>query len=180
MARPDTVLSTLMWCTTVYAGAVGAACGRASQSSDSEPPRVVSVGGLTILDAYAPEQVTPDVGAVYLTIYNAGADDRLVGVSVSGASRAEIHDQAAEGAMTSMQPVDAVELPRGQTVRLVPGGMHVMFHDVATRYAVGDSLRVTLTFAGTGALEFRVPVIPYADVAGRAQAGRDAGGSEDP
>jgi copper(I)-binding protein len=49
------------------------------------------------------------------------------------------------GSMT-MQPVDAVELPAGETVALEPGGYHVMLLDLVEPLEVGDTIEVTLTF----------------------------------
>jgi copper(I)-binding protein len=49
------------------------------------------------------------------------------------------------GSMT-MQPVDAVELPAGETVALEPGGYHIMLLDLVEPLEVGDTIEVTLTF----------------------------------
>ncbi len=96
------------------------------------------------------------MGAAYFDITSA-ADDSLVAVSVSSdvAARAEIHevvkamdmgdDEMHDGAM-SMQEMDALELPAGTLVQLVPGGYHIMLIDLAKPLVVGETFDLTLDF----------------------------------
>ncbi len=46
----------------------------------------------------------------------------------------------------TMQPVDMIELPAGETVALEPGGYHIMLLDLVNPLEVGQSIEVTLTF----------------------------------
>ena len=106
------------------------------------------------------------MGAAYFDITSVD-DDSLVAVSVSSgvAARAEIHevvkamdmgddemhdhdmgdDGMHDGAM-SMQEIDALELPAGTLVQLVPGGYHIMLIDLAKPLVVGETFDVTLEF----------------------------------
>ena len=54
-------------------------------------------------------------------------------------------DDEGMGTMT-MQPVDSIELPAGETVSLEPGGYHVMLLDLAAPLEVGDTFELTLSF----------------------------------
>jgi copper(I)-binding protein len=65
------------------------------------------------------------IGAAYFTIRSAQAD-RIVAVSSSLADAVEIHASVTKGNRVSMQRLETVELPAGQTVRFEPGGMHLM------------------------------------------------------
>jgi copper(I)-binding protein len=49
------------------------------------------------------------------------------------------------GTMT-MQEVESIELPAGETVELKPGGFHIMLLDLVEPLEVGDEIEVTLTF----------------------------------
>ena len=49
-----------------------------------------------------------------------------------------------EGAMT-MQPLDAIDLPAGETVVLEPGGLHMMMLDLAEPLESGEQFDLTLT-----------------------------------
>ena len=119
---------------------------------------------VTVSDAWArssPTGVT--MGAAYFDITSV-VDDSLLAVSVSSdiAARAEIHevvkamemsddasemhdDEMHDGAM-SMQEMDALELPAGTLVQLVPGGNHVMLIDLAEPLVVGETFDLTLDF----------------------------------
>jgi copper(I)-binding protein len=48
--------------------------------------------------------------------------------------------------MMEMRPVEAIELPAGETVSLEPGGYHIMLIDLAEPLTVGTTIDVTLTF----------------------------------
>jgi hypothetical protein len=50
---------------------------------------------------------------------------------------------------TTMQPVTAIELPRG-TTRLEPGGYHIMLIELAAPLTKGEKFPVTLTFDSIG------------------------------
>lgn len=86
-------------------------------------------------------------GAIYLTI-ESGKDDRFVGVSVprTVAADASIHRTVDEDGTVSMESVDAVEIPAGETVELEPGGTHIMLVDLAAPLQTGDGFEVTLDF----------------------------------
>ena len=131
---------------------------------------LASCGGsdpVTVSDAWArssPSGVT--MGAAYFDITSVD-DDSLVAVSVSSdvAARAEIHevvkamdlgddemhdhdmgdDGMHDGAM-SMQEMDALELPAGTLVQLVPGSYHIMLIDLAKPLVVGETFDLTLDF----------------------------------
>lgn len=64
---------------------------------------------------------------------------------------------AGMGEMT-MQPVDSVELPAGDTVVLEPGGYHIMLIDLVAPLETGQEIEVTLTFENAGERVVTVPV----------------------
>lgn len=146
---------------------LGVACG--GDELEHGSGGLASIGDLTVVEGFGPEPITPDVASVYFTMHNRGdEDDRIVDVSVSGVETAEIHSQMmGDGGMVKMEPVSSLIVAARDTVALMPGGVHVMLHGIASPYVTGDSLLVTVTLEQAGAMEFWVPVIPYADVADR-------------
>jgi copper(I)-binding protein len=52
--------------------------------------------------------------------------------------------------MMTMRPVEKVEIPAESTVKLEPGGLHVMLLDLQKDLVAGDTVEVTLTFSGAG------------------------------
>ena len=117
-------------------------------------------------------------GAVYMDI-TSDADDKLVGASVDSsiAGTVEVHEvvmadmgddsmssddsmvteEGTGGAMT-MQPVESIDLPAGETVSLMPGGYHIMLLDLAAPLELGDTISVTLMFEQTDDMTVDVEV----------------------
>jgi len=97
------------------------------------------------------------VGAGYLIIENRGATaDRLVSVSVSAevAARAEMHEMAVQDGIMRMRPLPrGIEIAPGMTVRLEPGGLHLMFVDLKRPLEKGDRIQTTLVFEQAGPID---------------------------
>jgi copper(I)-binding protein len=78
------------------------------------------------------------VSAGYLTLHNPGpADDAVIAVDIPGVSQSEVHSMSQVDGMMRMRPVDALSLPAGQTVRLAPGGNHLMLMGVEQAFELG-------------------------------------------
>ena len=79
-----------------------------------------------------------------LALHNAGADrDRLVGVSCTCATAAEIHGGSAGG---DAGPVDSIPLPPDKVVFLGPGGPHVVLLGLTQPLSAGDTVTLSFTF----------------------------------
>jgi copper(I)-binding protein len=126
-------------------------------------------------------------GAAYMTL-TSSTDDALIGVSVDSsiAESVELHemvmmstDSSMSGDMNNdmgngmdhssmsdhnmsgemkMQQVMMIELPAGKTVKLKPGGLHVMFINLAKPLQTGETITLTLTFQNSGDVVIDVPV----------------------
>jgi len=94
--------------------------------------------------ATAPAQ---KVGAVYMDLKSPAAA-RLVSASSPAAAKTELHNMKLENNIMKMYPVEAIELPAGQSVKLAPGGFHVMLVDLKRDLVQGDTVPLTLTFEG--------------------------------
>ncbi len=99
------------------------------------------------------------VSAVYLVVANRGdAADRLLGAETKRAAHTMIHRSVVEDGVMKMRPVDAVEIPSGESVRLEPGGLHVMLTGVSPPLETGENISVTLLFEQAGRRVVSVPV----------------------
>ena len=72
----------------------------------------------------------------------------LVGASSPVASKVEIHQMSMDQGVMKMRPLDRLQVPANGTVRLEPGGYHVMLIGVAKPLAKGDKVPLTLQFQG--------------------------------
>ena len=118
-------------------------------------------GGLLVVDGAWVRASIGDskVSAAYLAIANRGESaDRLVGVAVERAGHAMIHRSVVVDGVMKMRHVDAVEIPSGGSIRLEPGGLHVMLMGVASRLEAGERISLTLVFERAGEVELSVPV----------------------
>lgn len=100
------------------------------------------------------------VGAGYLVIRNEGeADDRLVGARSPVASRVTLHRSVEADGVARMEHQGAgIPIPAGATVRLAPGGYHLMLMQLEKPLEKGGRVPVTLRFehAGTIGIELEV------------------------
>jgi periplasmic copper chaperone A len=113
----------------------------------------VKAGDLTISQAWA--RATPGgakVGGGYVTIENSGsAPDRLVGASADVAGKVEIHEMAMNNGVMKMRPLEnGLTIAPGKTVKLAPGGYHLMMMDLKNPLKQGDKVPVTLQFEKAG------------------------------
>ena len=109
------------------------------------------------------------MGAAYMSIMSTNGD-RLLAASVDPAiaASAEVHEVvSAEGSDTSMpmgsgemvmREVEAVEIPAGEMVMLMPGGYHVMLIDLVAPLEIGQTIDVVLTFETAGDVTVTVEV----------------------
>ncbi len=100
------------------------------------------------------------VGVGYLEITNRGdAPDRLVSLSTATAGRSEIHEMVMREGVMHMRPLaEGLTVAPGQTVKLAPGGLHLMFVDLAGPLKQGQKLDATLIFERAGKLDITFSV----------------------
>jgi copper(I)-binding protein len=102
-------------------------------------------------------------GAAYFTIHG-GKADTLVAVSAPFALRAEMHESMkGDHGMMSMAPIKDVPVPAGGKVAFEPGGRHVMLFSIGPRVKPGDTVPLTLAFAGGRKIEVQAKVAGAGD-----------------
>jgi periplasmic copper chaperone A len=122
---------------------------------------VQTQGTLRIDGAWA--RATPPggkVGGAFVTLANTGdAPDRLVSAASPVADRVELHTHIKDGDVMRMREVEGgIPLPPGDTVKLQPGGFHIMLLGLKQALAAGSSFPLTLTFEKAGSVQVDVPV----------------------
>lgn len=118
--------------------------------------RDVSLGRLRIsnpvLRVASPVSKT---GAGYMAITNGGkADDRLLAVTTTAATRSDLHGSVAVGTVMQMRAqAGGVPIPAGATVRFAPGGLHIMFIGIKATQPPGSIVKARLQFERAGTIE---------------------------
>lgn len=96
-------------------------------------------------------------GAFMLLTSKASA--RLVAAASPAARTAEIHSMKVENNVMRMFPVAAIDLPAGQTVRLAPGGYHLMLTGLPKPLSAGEKVRLQLSFELAGGKQETVDLL---------------------
>jgi copper(I)-binding protein len=121
----------------------------------------VKAGDLVITQAWS--RATPGgakIGGGYLTIENKGSTpDRLIGGSGDVASKIEVHEMSMKNGVMTMRPLDnGLTIEPGKTVKLAPGGFHLMLFDLKAPLKQGDKVPVTLEFEKAGKVTLSLDV----------------------
>jgi len=99
-------------------------------------------------------------GGGFLAITGGAAADRLVGASADVCKVVELHEMKMDGNTMRMRAIDAIDIPAGQTVKLEPGGLHLMFMELKAPLANGSSFPLKLRFEKAGEVTVQVKVQP--------------------
>jgi periplasmic copper chaperone A len=121
----------------------------------------IKAGDLVISQAWS--RATPGgakIGGGYLTIENKGsAPDRLIHSSGDIAGKIEVHEMAMKNGVMTMRPLDnGLAIEPGKTVKLAPGGFHLMMFDLKSPLKQGDKVPVTLEFEKAGKVTLSLDV----------------------
>ncbi|EKF43071.1 Nuclear export factor GLE1 [Nitratireductor indicus C115] len=98
----------------------------------------------------------------FLIVTNTGGEaDRLVSAEAGIAGRVELHTMSmTDGVMKMRHLPEGIDIPAGETVKLAPGGLHVMFMELKEPITQDAPVPVTLTFEKAGQVEVEMTVAP--------------------
>ena len=113
----------------------------------------VKAGDLVISQPWT--RATPGgakTGGGYLTIENKGStSDKLVSATADVAGKVEVHEMAMNNGVMTMRPLESgLTIDPGKTVKLAPGGYHLMLMELKNPLKQGDKVPVTLQFERAG------------------------------
>jgi copper(I)-binding protein len=111
--------------------------------------------GIEVTEAWARASAgRTQSAAAYLTLVNRGpADDKLMSVSSPIAKHVHLHkEEMSQGNVVRMVMVESIDLPAGNTVKLAPGGLHVMLMELDHPLVAGQQVPLRLRFAKAGDL----------------------------
>ncbi len=112
-------------------------------------PTTAHAGNLEFDNAVVPVAPPGTIAhAAYVRITNESDTARqLVGVTAEGYAMTHIHQSAVEADVSTMTPVDVIEIRPGQTVAFEPGGLHVMLMRPHSPLSEGDAVRLEFMFS---------------------------------
>ncbi len=121
----------------------------------------IKAGDLVITQPWS--RATPGgakVAGGYLTIENKGsAPDRLVGGSAEIAGKLSVHEMAMDNGVMKMRALDkGLAIEPGKTVKLAPGGYHLMLEELKGPLKQGDKVPVTLKFEKAGKVQLSLDI----------------------
>jgi copper(I)-binding protein len=121
----------------------------------------VKAGDLVITQAWS--RATPKgakTGGGYLTIENKGtALDQLIGGSADIAGSVQVHEMSMDKGVMKMRPLEkGLAIEPGKTVKLAPGGYHLMMMDLKSPLKKGDKVPITLEFEKAGKVQVSLDV----------------------
>lgn len=100
------------------------------------------------------------VGGGFFTIVNDGGDpDRLVSITSPVSDDVQLHTMTMENDVMQMRRLaDGIDVPAGGSVKLEPGGLHVMFMGIKAPFKEGESFPATLNFEKAGPVDVQFNV----------------------
>lgn len=105
---------------------------------------------ISVTDAWARATMPGQkVSAAYLQIQS-DADARLVSASSPAVPRVEVHEMKMDGDVMRMREVKAIDLPKGKTVTLKPGGYHIMLMNLKQPITAGEMIPLALVIESGG------------------------------
>ena len=116
---------------------------------------------LVVQNAWVRATPGAQVAAAYLTLRNVSSGPVTVtGVQSPIAGHAMIHESTVQGGQSKMRPHEQLVVAPGMTVKLEPGGLHVMLHDLKQPLTVGQTVPLVLTLAGGVSVQVTAAVRP--------------------
>lgn len=102
----------------------------------------------------------------FFSVKNRGrAEVRLVSARADVVDRAELHTHLHENGVMKMRQVPHIEVKAGETVRLAPGGLHVMLFGLKAPLVEGQVVKLTVGLADGSTLALDAVVAREAPVA---------------
>ncbi|MEJ6595164.1 copper chaperone PCu(A)C [Parasphingorhabdus sp.] len=104
----------------------------------------------------SPVEGNPSAG--YMDLHGGRLDVALVGVTSDDVLRMEMHETVEKDSMASMAKLKSIPVPAGKTVKLEPGGKHLMIWGVGEGSKKRGLLTMTLIYSNNDRIEINAVV----------------------
>ena len=98
--------------------------------------------------------------AAYMSIKNTGGSSiTIVGMSSTEFESAELHRTVIHEGVASMQHIKHLEVPANGSIKLEPGGLHLMLFNPHHALSAGDSVTLTIHLGNGTCMTVSAPVV---------------------
>ena len=104
----------------------------------------------------SPVEGNPSAG--YMDLHGGRVDVELVGVTSDDVLRMEMHETTEEDGMMSMAKLKSIPVPAGKTVKLEPGGKHLMIWGIGNGSKKRGLLKMTLIYSNDDRIEINAVI----------------------
>jgi copper(I)-binding protein len=121
---------------------------------------VVAADAVIVIDPYV-RAMPPGqkVTGAFLSLKNdSGSDRSLVRAESDVAKNVEMHEHVHKDGMMQMREVEKIDIAKGSTTALKPGGLHIMLIGLTRELNVGDIVDIKLIFDDGSELIAKAPV----------------------
>jgi len=101
---------------------------------------------------------TAHTGATFVSIYNQGNADRLLGAYSPVAEKTELHNHIHQDGLMKMVEVESIDVPANGRLDLKPGSFHVMLIGLKQPLNEGEHFPIRLDFEQAGSVDLEVIV----------------------
>lgn len=130
------------------------------EATNPETEIILPENSFELSEAWARPARENGVTAIYLNVLN-GTDqpDTLLALSSPASGLVELHETYDRGdGMMGMREAEDPTFPANEAVQMVPGGKHIMLMQLNRELKEGDTVDLTLEFAGAGEMTITAPV----------------------
>ena len=104
----------------------------------------------------SPVDGNPSAG--YMDLHGGRVDVELVGVTSADVLRMEMHETTEEDGMMSMAKLKSIPVPAGKTVKLEPGGKHLMIWGIGNGSKKRGLLNMILIYSNDDRIEINAVI----------------------
>lgn len=104
----------------------------------------------------SPVDANPSAG--YMDLHGGRVDVELVSVTSDDVLRMEIHETTEKDGMASMAKLKSIRVPAGKTVKLEPGGKHLMIWGIGEGSRNRGLLNMTLIYSNDDRIEINAVI----------------------
>jgi periplasmic copper chaperone A len=131
----------------------------ASEAAKARAAAVAAKANVDIGEGWTRAAAGDATAAIYLKIASVKDADRLVGIDVAIAAKAELREETSQNGGGKPLAAQTLDIPAGTTVEFKPGGRYLALSGLKAPLSEGESFLITLKFDKAGTQNMPVKVL---------------------